>query len=99
MATDDLDIAHVHEGNEGAWTIELDGKRVGEMTYEDSGADTITILHTEIGPELRGRGAGLKLVEAGVGWARANGKKVVAQCSFARATIEKHPELKDVLAT
>lgn len=94
----DLDISHAHKGKIGAWFIDLDGKRVGEMAYEDTAPDTITILHTEVGPELRGRGAGLKLVEAGVAWARAHGKKIIAQCPFAKATIDKHPEMHDVLA-
>ena len=95
---DDLTISYAHKGHVGAWFIDLDGKRVGEMAYEDTAPDTITILHTEVGPELRGRGAGLKLVEAGVAWAREHKKKVIAQCAFAKATIEKHPGLQDVLA-
>jgi predicted GNAT family acetyltransferase len=95
---DDLEIAYTHEGKEGAWFISLDGRRVGEMVYVDSGADTITIVHTQVGDELRGKGAGLKLVEAGVAWAREHGKKVVPQCPFARATIQKHKALQDVLA-
>ena len=95
---DDLAIAHVETGHGGAWKIEQDGRRVAEMTYENSGPKQITILHTEVGPELRGRGAGEKLVEAGVTWARGHGVKVVPQCPFARKTIERHAELQDVLA-
>jgi uncharacterized protein len=96
---DELKIEHAHHGREGAWFISLDGRRVGEMVYEDSGPDTITIVHTQVGDELRGKGAGLKLVEAGVAWAREHEKKVVPQCPFARATIQKHKQLQDVLAT
>lgn len=96
---DELRIEHAHHGKEGAWFIAQDGRRVGEMRYEDSGPDTITIVHTEVGDELRGKGAGQKLVEAGVAWAREHGKKVIAQCPFARATIHKHRELQDVLAS
>ena len=96
---DDLKIEHAHEGDEGAWFIVQDGRRVGEMVYEDTGPDTITIVHTQVGEELKGKGAGLKLVEAGVAWARQHGKKVIAQCPFAKATIAKHREMHDVLAT
>jgi predicted GNAT family acetyltransferase len=74
-----------------------DGKRVGEMVYTVTDPGTVTIVHTEVGPELKGKGAGLKLVEAGVAWARQHGKKVIAQCPFAAATIAKHPELQDVV--
>src|SRR6185436_18799516 len=95
---DELTIEHAHEGETGAWFITVDGQRVGEMIYEDVGPDAIKIIHTEVGPSLRGMGAGEKLVRAGVAWAREHGKKVVAQCPYARATIAKHPELQDVLA-
>jgi predicted GNAT family acetyltransferase len=93
----DLEIELVQASREGAWFIEEGGKRVGEMVYTVTDPQTITIVHTEVGPELRGRGAGQKLVEAAVSWARANGKKVIAQCPFAAATFAKHAELRDVL--
>jgi predicted GNAT family acetyltransferase len=95
----DLKIEHAPTGDHGAWFIEHDGRRVGEMVYRTDRPGTITIVHTEVGPELRGQGAGLKLVEAAVVWAREQGKKIIAQCKFARATFEKHPELRDVLAS
>jgi predicted GNAT family acetyltransferase len=95
---DELKIEHAGDDGGGAWFIALDGRRVGEMSYVTTGAGEITILHTEVGEELRGRGAGAKLVEAGVAWARANHKKVVAQCAYAKATIAKRKELQDVLA-
>jgi uncharacterized protein len=94
---DDLKITHGQTGDTGAWFIEKDGKRVGEMVYTVTDPHTITIVHTEVGPELKGQGAGLKLVEAGVAWAREHGQKVIAQCPFARTAIAKHPELQDVL--
>ena len=94
---DDLAIKHHEAGGAGAWFIEEGGKRVGEMAYTVKDAGTITIVHTEVGPELRGRGAGQRLVEAGVAWAREHGKKVIAQCPFAAAVFAKHPELRDVL--
>ena len=95
----DLKIEHAPDGEQGAWFIEQAGRRVGEMVYVTNRPGTITIVHTEVGPELRGHGAGLKLVEAGVAWARANGKHIIPRCAFAKATFEKHPELRDVLAT
>ncbi len=94
---DELRIEEEHRRDGGAWFIEQDGRRVGEMTYAARAPGTITILHTEVGPELRGRGAGQKLVAAGIAWARAHGKKVVPECEFARRTIAKDPALQDVL--
>lgn len=94
----DLVIEHEHAGDSGAWFITVDGKRAGEMVYEDVDPLTIKIVHTQVSPELRGTGAGEKLVRAGVAWAREHETKVIAQCPYARATIMKHPELQDVLA-
>lgn len=94
----DLVIEQGETADGGAWFIEQDGRRVGEMVYDNVDARTIKILHTEVGKELRGRGAGLKLVETGVAWARAHGKKIIPQCPYARKTISEHPELQDVLA-
>jgi hypothetical protein len=93
----DLVIEHEQKDGGGSWFIALDGRRVGEMVYEAAASGPITIVHTEVGPELRGRGAGLELVAAGVAWAREHGRKVIPRCPFARATIAKHPELQDVV--
>src|SRR5689334_17765712 len=95
---DDLKIEHARMGDLGAWFIERQGNRVGELVYRATDPKTITILHTEVGPELRGKAAGLKLVQAAVEWARAHEKKIIAECPYAKATIEKHAEMKDVLA-
>ena len=95
---DDLAIGHETTQTGGAWTIEKDGRRVGELAYTDKDPGTIVLTHTEVGPELRGQGAGLKLVEAAVAWARQHQRKVVPSCSYAKAQIEKHAELQDVLA-
>ena len=92
-----MDVTHEERSTGGSFALSQEGKAVGEMFYRDSDPETITITHTEVATEMRGQGAGLSLVEAGVAWARAKGKKVVAQCPFAHAIFEKHPELRDVL--
>jgi predicted GNAT family acetyltransferase len=94
----ELEIAHETNDSGGAWIIEQDGRRVGELAYTTKDPRTIVLTHTEVGPELRGQGAGARLVEAAVGWARAHGRTIVAECPFARATLDKRPDLQDVLA-
>lgn len=96
--TDHLHIEHVDAGGKGAWFIEQDGRRVGELVYRTDRPGTITLVHTGVGPELRGRGAGKLLVEASVAWARAKHIQIIPVCEFAKATFDKHPELRDVLA-
>lgn len=92
-----MDIRHEENGNRGAFFIERDGKRVAEMTYQRTGDEQMVIDHTEVDDALQGEGIGESLVEKGVGFARENGLTVVPQCPFARAVIEKDPDLQDVL--
>lgn len=93
----DIQIQHEEEGGKGAFFIELEGKRVGEMTYVRAGEDRIIIDHTGVGDELRGQGAGKKLVLAAVEMARKTNIKIVPLCPFAKATFDKTPEIRDVL--
>jgi predicted GNAT family acetyltransferase len=59
------------------------------LAYERTN-DRLTLVHTEVPPELRGRHFGDKLVEAGVSAARASGLRLAIGCSFARAYMRKH---------
>jgi predicted GNAT family acetyltransferase len=94
------DPVHVEDGHRGAFTIEIDGKRLAEMTYTRAGRvgeDRIIIDHTAVDDQLRGTGAGKRLLQALVDWARATRTKVIPVCPFAKATFDKTPELQDVL--
>jgi len=67
------------------------------MTYTVAGSRVI-IDHTEVSDLLRGTGAGRRLVEASVQWARSEGVKLMPLCPFARSVFDKTPEFRDVLA-
>jgi predicted GNAT family acetyltransferase len=101
MTTDQPPLQVQHDDHLGAgqgeFFIEKDGARVGRMTYHRAG-DTVTIQHTEVGDALKGQGAGKRLLEQVVAWARQDHLHIVPRCPFARATFVKHPELRDVLA-
>ncbi|WP_394648330.1 GNAT family N-acetyltransferase [uncultured Sphingomonas sp.] len=60
--------------------------------------DTIVFTHTLVPPELEGRGVGTKLIRGALDLTRDRGLKVVPQCPFVRAYIDKHPGLRDLLA-
>jgi uncharacterized protein len=81
----------------GVFFIEKDGKRLAHMSYRREGT-TVVIQHTEVSDALRGQGAGKRLLDEAVRWARTSQLRIVPQCPFARATFAKHPELRDVLA-
>lgn len=83
--------------SKGAFYIESNGKRVAEMTYSKAGSDRIIIDHTDVDDSLRGQGVGVKLVEFAVNFARNKGIKILPLCPFAKATLSRHPEWKDVL--
>jgi predicted GNAT family acetyltransferase len=89
-------ITHDGDGRRGAFRIDLDGNNVAAMTYTSAGATLIIIDHTEVDESLRGTGAGQALVEAAVQWARANGKRIMPLCPFARSVFDRTPEFGDV---
>jgi predicted GNAT family acetyltransferase len=64
--------------------------------YELAGG-TIIFVHTEVPPELGGKGIGSKLVKGALDQVRADGLKVIAQCPFVKGWIGKHPDYADLL--
>jgi len=66
-------------------------------TYYRIEGNVLTFIHTEVPPELGGKGVGSKLVQGALDQVRAAGLKVIAQCPFVKAWIGKHPEYQDLL--
>jgi predicted GNAT family acetyltransferase len=58
----------------------------------------ITFTHTEVPQELAGRGVGSKLARGALDAVRAMGLKVVPQCPFIKAYIDKHPDYADLVS-
>lgn len=82
--------------SEQEFVLESDGRRA-VAAYQLEG-DTIVFTHTLVPPEIEGRGVGSRLIRGALDAARDRGLKVVPQCPFVRAYIEKHPEMRDLLA-
>jgi uncharacterized protein len=75
-----------------------DGDRVlGLAAYERRG-DTTVFTHTEVDPDAGQAGLGSTLVRAALYDVRGRGGSVVAQCSFVRGWIERHPDYADLVA-
>jgi predicted GNAT family acetyltransferase len=66
-------------------------------TYYKIADGVITFIHTEVPEELGGKGVGSKLVKGALDQVRSKGLKVIAQCPFVKAYIDKHPEYADLL--
>jgi len=68
--------------------LNIDGQ-VAYLTYERS-ANTLTLVHTEVPAEIRGRHIGDQLVEAALAIGRSEGRRLVVVCPFARAYLRRH---------
>jgi predicted GNAT family acetyltransferase len=79
------------------YELTVDG-HLAATHYAISG-NVITFTHTEVPPELGGKGVGSKLIKGALDQVRAEGLKLIAQCQFVKAYIEKHAEYADLLNT
>ena len=92
-----MSVARVVDNrSEQEFTLTL-GDHVAVAAYQLEG-DTIVFTHTVVPPEIEGRGVGSKLIQGALDLVRDRGLTVVPQCRFVRAYIEKHPEMRDLLA-
>jgi len=92
-----MDIKHLNNDKNGIFTAFVDGKPAGEMTYTWAGENLFIIDHTAVEAAYNGQGIGMKILEAVVDYARKNNKKIIPLCPFAKAMLERHTELQDVL--
>lgn len=78
------------------YEMTVEGKTAVAVYERDD--DTVTFTHTVVPSELEGRGIGSKLVKFALDDARANGLRVVPQCPFVAAWIERHPDYAELVA-
>jgi uncharacterized protein len=86
----------VHDPSQHRYQLTVDGHIAA--TYYEIGGGVITFVHTEVPPELGGKGIGSKLIKGALDQVRADGLKVVAQCPFVKAFIDKNAAYQDLLA-
>jgi predicted GNAT family acetyltransferase len=67
----------------------LGAETVGFSQYKLDG-ETITFLHTEINPDLEGRGFGGRLAAGVLDAARSRGLSIVVACPFISAYVRRH---------
>lgn len=85
----------VHD-NAAKHRFELEAEGHLAATYYELAGNVITFVHTEVPPELGGKGIGSKLVRGALDQVRSRKLRVVAKCPFVKAYIEKHPEYADL---
>jgi predicted GNAT family acetyltransferase len=92
-----LTVQHQPRTDDGAFVL-MGDKQLGEMHYRRLGPKLINIDHTDVDDSLRGQGAGRKMLDAAVAWARETQTQVKATCPYAKAQFEKDASIRDVLA-
>ncbi|MFB9265165.1 GNAT family N-acetyltransferase [Bradyrhizobium erythrophlei] len=76
--------------------LEVDGV-IAFVVYRRS-PDTITLVHTEVPPELGGRGIASKLARAALDAVRAERRRLIVECEFIQSFMKRNPQYDDLLA-
>lgn len=97
MTDTDTDTDRIEHDIAGHRYLLLRGdRRLGLADYELA-PGVITIVHTEIDPELQEHGLGSKLVAGVLDDIRTSSElRVAATCPFARRFLRDHPEYADL---
>jgi hypothetical protein len=83
--------------NKAQHRFELDVKGHIAKSFYRLGEGVITFEHTEVPPELGGKGVGSRLIKGALDQVRGIGLKVIAECPFVKGYVEKHPEYADLV--
>lgn len=81
----------MNNNSSGAFIIEHENKQIGEMSFLLKNQE-ISIDHTEVKPEFEGKGLAKKMFLKMIEYAREYKLKVVANCSYVQAQIQKNKE-------
>lgn len=93
-----ITIVRTAETTHGAYRVTLEGAAdPAELTWHARGPLRVAD-HTFVPPEMRGLGVAQQLVEALIADARAQGFRIVPECSYVAAQFRRHPEWADLLA-
>lgn len=95
--TQTVDIEREDNGAHGRYVVRLDNDEA-IMTYREQQPGVLVFDHTLVPPQFRGTGIAAQLVQRGIDDARAEGNKIVPQCSYVAAQFRRHPEWADLPA-
>ena len=83
--------------NPAAHRFETQGEGdLAELIYERT-AHALILIHTGVPDSMRGGGVGGELVRFAIEDARRHGLRLVVRCPFAKAYLQRHPELLEGL--
>ena len=85
-----------HEAAEHRYVLTVGGEQVGFAAYTDRGGERV-FTHTEIDPAQGGKGYGSTLIAGALDQVRDEGLRVVPECPFVAAYVQKHHEFDDIV--
>ncbi|HKR29928.1 MAG TPA: GNAT family N-acetyltransferase [Terriglobales bacterium] len=84
--------------NERSHRFEMEfGDQTAFLSYRHVGG-SLTLDHTEVPPELEGRGIASKLARTALEYAREQGLQVVPICPYISKYLKKHSEYLNLLS-
>ena len=88
-----VSITRHGDDQRGEYHAHVEGaKAVGRLTWKARADGARVADHTLVPREIGGRGVAARLVEALIADARAQGFRIVPECSYVAAQFERHPE-------
>ena len=84
-----MEIIQKNNPKDGFFIAEENGKRMGYISYEWMNESVFSIMHTVVEPAFQGKGIAKALLDAAVDYARENGLKIHAVCSYVVRQFEK----------
>lgn len=89
------DINIQHDAGQHRFQTMVDGHAC-ILEYQLAGGRMV-ITHTGVPAAVGGRGIAAGLMQAALDWARAEGLRVVAQCTYAASYVARHPQYADLV--
>lgn len=71
-------------------------KIIGQVTFVRIGMDKLIIDYTRVEAPYRGQNIGLTLIRHVANMARAQHRRIITMCPFARAMFNRFPEFDDI---
>ena len=98
MTVEKFDIQKTVSPGGGAYRAQFADGSEAELTWSEVDGDTISIDHTFVPPQHRGKDFALRLLKQGVEYAARDGKKIIPKCSYSAMVFQRHPEWTHLLA-
>jgi len=87
-----MDYQVTHNRDSRLFSISGLDEEEAVLKYRPLGEEVLDFYRTFVDPRHRGKGLAALLVEAGLSWAREEGKKVLPSCSYVDRYMGEHPE-------